>query len=175
MPNPNPAAGLAGGRPIALFWVDLSLEEDAGVRATAVQSFYLNGLPGFAPVVHPDHHGPLGGALRTNQFMFQFPAQLWQAREYKIEHWCPPSGLYQHYCSLRVKNVPVANHPNPDFFSGESTDPNDPAARAELVANLPSLLGTTLDGIKIVSSDAYNPIGSDGIMKRTNYAFRMSN
>jgi hypothetical protein len=175
LPNPNPAAGLDGCKPLAQFWVDLSIEEDPAQRAAAVKSFYLNGLPGFAPVVHPDHYGPLGGAIRTNQFMFQYMAQLWQAREYKMEHWCPEGGFYPEYCSLRVKNVPVANHPNTDFFSGENNDPLAPAARAEFLANLPSLLAPSLDAIKLVNSDIYNPINSDGFLKRNSIAFRMSN
>ena len=175
LPNPNPSAGLDGCRPVAQFWTDLSLVEDPAQRAAAVKSFFVNGLPGFAPVIHPDHFGVNGGAIRTNQFMFQFMAQLWQAREYKTEHWCPPGGAYQEYCTLRVKNVPVANHPNTDFFSSENNDPLAPAARAEFLANIPSLLAPTLDGIKLVNSDVYNPINSDGFLKRNSLAFRMSN
>lgn len=173
LPNPNPAMGLAGCKPVAQFWVDLSAEENATARAVAVKNFYLNGLPGFEPVIHPDHYGIKGGQIRTNQFMVQFGAQLWQLKEYKTKVWC--SQWVQGMCNLQIVTVPVTENPDPDLFTSEHSSPQADAMRASFLANMGSLLASSIDQIKLTMPATWNPINSDGFLKRSDLAFRISN
>lgn len=173
MPNPNPSQGIAACKPLAQFWVDLSLEENATARAVAVKNFFLNGLPGFPAPIHPDHLGLQGGQIRTNQFMTQFGAQLWQLKEYRTKKWC--SQFVQNMCTLQIESVQVANHIDPDLLSGESTSPLAPAARAAFLASMQSLLAPSLETITLTTPDTWNPLNSDGFLKRSDLAFRISN
>jgi hypothetical protein len=65
--NPNPAAGLAGCRPVAQFWADLTKIDSIGERRAKLEQFYFDGIPGVAPVIDPDHFSVTGGGIRTTQ------------------------------------------------------------------------------------------------------------
>lgn len=65
--NPNPSAGLAGCRPIAQFWADLTKIDSIAERRAKLEQFYFDGIPGVAPVIDPDHFGVTGGGIRTTQ------------------------------------------------------------------------------------------------------------
>jgi len=65
--NPNPAAGLAGCRPVAQFWADLTKIDSIAERRAKLEQFYFDGIPGMAPVIDPDHFGVTGGGIRTTQ------------------------------------------------------------------------------------------------------------
>ena len=117
LPNPQPELGLEGCRPVANFWRDLSTNDDVASRAAALRGFYLDGLPGFLPVVHIDNYGNTGlsrptGQVRTNQFM-QSP---WMLREFKLQKSCGSFG-----CNARF--IPVTDKTNPfgGLFSPTST------------------------------------------------------
>jgi hypothetical protein len=117
LPNPQPELGLEGCRPVANFWRDLSTNDDVASRATALRSFYLNGLPGFLPVVHLDNYGNTGlsrptGQVRTNQFM-QSP---WMLREFKLQRACGLGG-----CTARFMPVTDKTNPFGGLFSPTST------------------------------------------------------
>ncbi len=107
LPNPQPALGLEGCRPVAEFWANLSRLDAAG-RAAELERFYFVGLTGFAPVVHFTHYGknldalgnPLG-QVRTNQFL----QQPWMLREFRLVSGCAGSPC------LRLE--PTVVRPNP--------------------------------------------------------------
>jgi hypothetical protein len=83
MPNPTPALGLEGCRPIAQFWAGLTANSNAASRATALHNFYFNGLAGFEPVIHINHYGNGGsglGQVRVNAFL----SAPWMLREFKL-------------------------------------------------------------------------------------------
>ena len=66
LPNPQPQMGLAACRPVAEFWANLSANGSIADRRAKLEEFFFNGLPGFAPVVHPDSYGSVsGGGVRT--------------------------------------------------------------------------------------------------------------
>lgn len=98
LPNPDPSCGVAACRPVAEHWASLSADPDPVSRADAIEDFYFNGLPGFAPVIHPAHYGMNAsgggygstsrGQIRTNQFMPGPNQQIWQLREFQLARTC---------------------------------------------------------------------------------------
>jgi hypothetical protein len=164
LPNPNPSAGLAACRPVAQFWADLSSMEDVNDRAQALRTFFIDGLPGFAPIVHPNSFGLIGGQIRTNQFMFQFMAQLWQLREYKFIKQCPGGN-----CKVEIWNMGAKSNPEPELFSPEGTSPLGPQARADFLTQMPTLLAGNLQDIKLNLSTAYNTTHSDSFNNMNEY------
>jgi hypothetical protein len=104
LPNPQPALGLEGCRPVAQFWGNLSSVISNAERATQLHDFYFNGLPGFAPVVHINHFQRLTGSgrVRTNSFLGGGP---WSLREYGLRRVCNPT------CSLVFIEQPTGDNP----------------------------------------------------------------
>ncbi len=120
--NPSPGLGLAGCRPVVEFWQRLSTVPPAA-RASELHRFYLQGLPGFRPVI--DVHqlgavdGPQGGQIRINQFLFiQSALGDWSAREFRII----PQGSG---ANLRVTARPNFNKDVPvrALFNPTASDP----------------------------------------------------
>lgn len=137
LPNPSPGRGLAGCRPVAKFWKSLETIDSATERAQRLWDFYFLGLPGFSPVVHPDHYGArhcgpdhphCTGQIRTNQFM-QGP---WMLREFQLQRACPT-------CRLRFVPRRVAQSPFGELF-GDRTDILALRFQDLFIASLPSLL-----------------------------------
>jgi hypothetical protein len=91
LPNPQPARGLAGCKPVAEFWRGLTTKATAADRADALHKFYfgLGEVPGFGPVIHADNYsaanGTVGGQVRTNQFM----KGPWVLRQFALVRPCP--------------------------------------------------------------------------------------
>jgi hypothetical protein len=160
MPNPDPAAGVAGCLPIAQFWQSLD-DDDGSVQASKLERFYFTGdaVPGLPPVVDARHYGLADGAaaphtagqIRTNFFIDFFE---WDLREYKLRKTCAvPSD-----CRLQIAHVPVADNPAPELFAG--IHPRSAELRAALLAAVPSLagaqpslgLGAQFDELESVSS-----------------------
>lgn len=68
LPNPNAQAGLAGCRPVAQFWADLSAVGSLAERRARLERFFFTGLDGFEPVIDPAHYAGSGsGRVRTAQ------------------------------------------------------------------------------------------------------------
>ena len=66
LPNPDPSKGLAGCRPVAQFWADLSAVSSISERRARLDRFFFTGLDGFRPVFDPDHYSAAsGGGIRT--------------------------------------------------------------------------------------------------------------
>jgi hypothetical protein len=66
LPNPTPAAGIAGCRPVAQFWANLSAINSVNERRARLDQFFFAGLPGFEPVLDPEHFTlASGGGIRT--------------------------------------------------------------------------------------------------------------
>jgi hypothetical protein len=103
LPNPTPAQGLAGCLPVANFWADLSGVASTDERALRLKQFFFDGIPGFAPAIHRDHYGALGGQIRVNSFL-QFPD--WSLREFKLQTVCDPT------CRQRIAPAPTATNPH---------------------------------------------------------------
>jgi hypothetical protein len=66
LPNPSPSEGIAGCRAVAQFWADLSNVNSISERRARLDTFFFTGLPGFEPVIDPDHYSAAGGGgIRT--------------------------------------------------------------------------------------------------------------
>jgi hypothetical protein len=66
LPNPTPSEGIAGCRPVAHFWADLSNVSSISERRARLDAFFFTGIDGFDPVIHPDHYSAAsGGGIRT--------------------------------------------------------------------------------------------------------------
>lgn len=66
LPNPDRSRGIAGCRPVAQFWADLSNVSSISERRARLDRFFFAGLDGFDPVIDPDHYSAAsGGGIRT--------------------------------------------------------------------------------------------------------------
>ncbi len=81
LPNPAPASGIAGCKPVADFWAARSKDPDLNTRVAHLESFYYVGLPadGFDAVVRHANYGLPLGQVRTN-FL---PGGSWMLREHR--------------------------------------------------------------------------------------------
>lgn len=126
MPNPKPAAGLSGCKPVADFWAGLTQEPSAAVRGGLLHDFYFNGLPGFPPAVSFKHYAgsaASSGQIRTNQFMTSRPyfggpplGQPWELREFHTGSICASGPGGAGPCSVAILQQAVANDPQAALF-----------------------------------------------------------
>src|SRR5206468_11313887 len=66
LPNPSRPAGIEGCRDVAQFWADLSKIDSMSERRARLEEFFFSGIPGFEPVVDPDHFSlESGGGIRS--------------------------------------------------------------------------------------------------------------
>jgi hypothetical protein len=142
LPNPTPALGLAGCRPVAEFWHGLTRIDDPAQRARQLRRFYFEGLAGFPPVVHREHYGArtcsttpcATGQIRTNERL----REPWMLREFRLlPTWSAPPRQY------RVVPVRLTASPFGGLVCCESPGAVSPklllAFRQDLVRNVRSL------------------------------------
>lgn len=113
LPNPTPAAGIAGCRPVAQFWADLSSINSIDERRARLDQFFFTGLPGFEPVFDPEHLTlASGGGIRT---MHNSRAPL-QNRfyQFRLARKCASS----RDCQLVAEPDILQNMPYGRFFDG---------------------------------------------------------
>ncbi|MFP2907118.1 hypothetical protein ACLESD_19125 [Pyxidicoccus sp. 3LFB2] len=158
LPNPTPAKGLEGCRPVADFWANLSTDADPISRASKLRTFYFIGLPGFMPVVHIDNYGNrttgATGQVRSNQFM----QTSWLLREFKVRKECRSLAP----CTLRFVPTTVKTNPGGTLF-------NPGSAHAEAFnfqnsafpAQVPRLAVNDLNLFTMFTSDIHNSGQSD--------------
>ncbi|MES2825352.1 MAG: hypothetical protein V4732_17245, partial [Pseudomonadota bacterium] len=145
---PNPTPGVAAGcLPVAQFWQNLSAENNAILRATALRNFFFSGIPGsnVRAVIDIRNYATATGQVRTNMFMGN---TSWNLKEFKVG--INPQGLSM-IAPVSVKSNPVAF-----LFDGNNTDSRAPQFRTDFVANMGSLL-TGIDTFSLtVANDAHN-------------------
>jgi hypothetical protein len=150
LPNPRRDLGIQGCRPVQNFWRDLSRAgRTEAQRRTALLDFYLQGLPGFLPVVHIRNYGVATGAdktgqIRTNQFM-QSP---WMLREFKLRRTCATSP-----CQLTALPVTDKTNPAPQLFQ---PGPTLTAFQQSVVNQVPQLALNDLNRFNYVVADNFN-------------------
>ncbi|WP_437753516.1 hypothetical protein [Sorangium sp. So ce1389] len=164
LPNPNPECGVAACLPVAEFWANLSTMTETQ-RSVALEGFYFNGLPGFAPVIQASNFMDGTGQIRTNQFMRTarpaLPAQPWTLREFKLD---VGTDFLDNSVRLFVKPVTVKENPFGGLFSA-SFNPSDPrgaAFQSDFLGALDGLvpLGNDENNISLgtlPNPDDYNP------------------
>jgi hypothetical protein len=128
LPNPTPDAGLAGCKPVAQFWADLSGVDSLSERRARLERFFFTGLPGFEPVVDPSHYaGDGSGRVRTAQFTFG------QADN--------SVRFYQFRLSSDMRMLPdvLENMPHGRLFDGNDTSERAAQFRDEFVTQAATL------------------------------------
>lgn len=166
LPNPSPALGLEGCRPVAQFWADLTSDLDVNSRGAKLQNFYFTGLANFGPVLHIDNLGNRGsatGQVRTNQFVLADiqPASDWLLREFKIRKICIAS---TGACTLRFIPVTVKTNPGGILFSSTSVHPLTPAFQStDFISQVPSLAINDANLFNMSIPDAENSGQSDAM------------
>lgn len=179
LPNPQPQLGLAGCRPVAQFWADLSLESSARVRAQKLRDFYFLGLPGFMPVVHLDNYGHrasgvLTGQVRTNQFVQPVgsarPLFPWNMREFRLRKTCSGTA-----CALRFVPATVKTNPGGVLFSPTSSHPlTADFQNVSFPAQVAALANPDINRFSMQVEDRFNSGQSVSQGTEDNYAARLT-
>jgi len=135
LPNPNGFDTLVGCRPVAETWASLANQPDLAVVAEELEQLFFTGLPGFLPVVHPDHYGAVSseddpysasrGQVRVSQQM----QEPWEMREYHLKVHDPTTG------ALRFQPVTVKNNPLPELFDAANATETGVNFRNEFLWN----------------------------------------
>ena len=129
LPNPEPSRGLAGCRPVAQFWADLSNVSSLSERRARLDRFFFTGIDGFAPAIHPDHlSAASGGGIRT---MHNSDGPL-------------ANRFYQFHLEKRGDHIVaepgvLENMPPGAFFDATNTTPAAKRFRDAFVANVRTL------------------------------------
>jgi len=169
LPNPSPALGLEGCRPIANLWRDLSSEPSLSVRATTLKKFYFNGVAGSLPVIHIDNYGNgtsrKTGQVRTNQFL-QDP---WLLREFSLRKVCA-SGV----CNLHFFPATDKTNPFGALFGSTSTDPRRQSFQTEFLDQVPSLALNDVNQFNYTVGDTFNAGQSASQGAENTYTFHFS-
>ena len=167
LPNPRPGC-IEACRPVVDFWEGLAALDpnnpvDQNELANRLERFYFRGLPGFEPVVHPDHYGMDGGSaygnsggqVRTNLFKnqdsIQTKPQRWRLHERLLVAAVNAKGVPR----LRFLPVTDKNDPFPDLFNFLTAEGRGPAFQAFF----PSQVATLVDDPPTDDIDKINGIG----------------
>ncbi|WP_234023427.1 hypothetical protein [Sorangium cellulosum] len=142
LPNPTPSQGREGCRDVVEFWHGLS---DPALtvqdRATALKTFYFDGLPGFAPVFDIDNYAAGSGQIRVNDFLrIQAPQDDWALREFKLSNTCAGGT-----CNLLVVPTHIDDNPAMQLFDPTSTDARAVSFRSWFVDNAVESLASSGD------------------------------
>lgn len=162
LPNPRLRSGLQGCLPVVEFWAGLSGIQDPAARAKLLRDFYFIGLVKngvrFAPVIHIDHYGRLGGQIRTNQFL----ESPWLLREFR---------LVQRKRALQFVPVTVKNNPFGELFNDLSVLRQAPKFRAAFVNAIKGLLPDSVMAIALKDDPRFNAGDSHSQRLEGDYAF----
>lgn len=133
LPNPAPAAGLAGCRGIAQFWAELSGVDAAAERRARLEQFFFAGLPGFAPVVAHEHlGGTSGGSIRSFHHT-SGSGLIARMYQFRLAQRCDPG------CRLLVEPDALQNVPAGNLFDATRVDPLAVRFRDEFIRQIPNL------------------------------------
>jgi hypothetical protein len=157
--NPMGFDPIGGCRPVAEAWASLATETDVEVVAHKLEELFFTGLPGFLPVVHPDHYGavsseddPYGsshGQVRVSQQM-QSP---WEMREYHLKRTAPADMTY----NLRFEPVTVKNNPSANLFDTSNQSMDAVMFRNEFIwNNLSNLSQPSLSKVRMGIGKQFN-------------------
>ena len=138
LPNPKPGCR-SGCRDVIEFWLDLSSDSIPASRATKLENFFFNGLPGFRPVVHTSHYSATGvssayggsgsGQIRTNQFLFRSDMGQgpWTLKEFKTFLSCVGGTCDYDIMPISVKGNPYGSLWSRDVATGATVPALPPA------------------------------------------------
>jgi len=143
LPNPNLSAGLAGCRPVAQFWADLSNVDSISERRARLENFFFNGIPGFPPLVHPDHYGSAsGGSIRSMHYTFNANPHVGpRFYQFHLEKNCDGDN-----CTLSMQPDVLANVPVARLFDGRNESPVAVRFRQEFIRHIQTLAVPDVNG-----------------------------
>ncbi|HYM59655.1 MAG TPA: hypothetical protein VEZ11_02045, partial [Thermoanaerobaculia bacterium] len=164
LPNPNPALGLAACGPVAQFWADLSSVDSMDERRARLESFFFQGLDGFAPVVDAANFAIPGGIRTLQQSADGVTNISVRFYQFRMAKQCGSAG-----CTLRFTPDVLENMPFGLLFDGADTSAQARALRAEFVQQVPTLAIEDLNLMSMRLSRAYltgesDPIGNPAVM-----------
>lgn len=138
VPNPEPANGVKGCRPILDFWHGLSDKSiSASARGKLLHDFYLDGLRRYrvGPVVDIAHYTFGTGQIRTNQLLHNESSPIidWTLREFKA--------VVGSDDRLRIVPDTAKTSPGNDLFRSGSVDPRVASLTLNIRAQIGRLLG----------------------------------
>ncbi len=146
LPNPFPACGIEGCRPVADMWAKLSTLESASEIRKQLEDFYFGDGVGSGPVVHADNYGPRGGQIRTNSFMPD--PNLWQLREFKFNHDCGFGPC--------IRPGLLKDNPFPQLFTDPSPGPGGEAFKKWFITQIPHLEVADVNRYFLTDVGTYN-------------------
>jgi hypothetical protein len=162
VPNPRPADGLNGCRPILEFWHGLSDTSMSGAdRGHLLHDFFLNGLPasGVGAIVDMAHYTFGAGQIRSNSFMLNDPDPRlpippfdWTLREFKT---------FLNNGTLTIVPDSVKTNPGNELFAAGSNDVRLGFLNQDIRAQIKNILGATgaKKGIDDVNSIGFQILG----------------
>jgi len=181
LPNPNPSCGIEACRPVVEFWESLSAYDPASraerhALASRLEYFYFLGVPGFGPVVEPDHFGlgggrgyggPNGGQIRTNMFVL---GTTWQLREFHLARACDRFG-----CELYFDPAAVGDNPYPQMFDFNDQSSVAKDFREAFIPHVEGLLSDDVSAISLDMDPRFNAAQSTSTGFDDDYAVQMIN
>ena len=118
LPNPKPESGLAGCRPVAQFWADLSAVASIAERRARLEEFFFTGLAGFAPVIQPENLSrTTGGGVRSFHWSGTAGGNP-QFYQFRLEKTCDGAG-----CRLLMEPDVLQNTPFGKLFDATNRTP----------------------------------------------------
>jgi len=144
LPNPSPELGLAGCRPIAEFWAELSDVTSLQERGDLLHDFYFQGISGFPPAIHVDHFRREAGSgqIRTNSFL---SITEWNLREFGLDVSCGAN------CELSFVANPTDENPFIELSVDGSSDPRSQAFQDWFIAELAPGEGLLTDDLNTMT------------------------
>ncbi|HEV7921158.1 MAG TPA: hypothetical protein VGR02_10260 [Thermoanaerobaculia bacterium] len=134
LPNPNGQAGLAGCKPVAQFWADLSSVSSISERRARLERFFFTGIDGFEPVIDPDHYGAGGGRARTAQMTVGQADNSTRFYQFRTSTECSGGD-----CRLMMMPDGLENMPHGRLFDGNDTSELATRFRDEFVTQVATL------------------------------------
>jgi len=181
LPNPNPSCGIEACRPVVEFWESLSAYDPASraerhALASRLEYFYFLGIPGFGPVLQPEHlglsggrgyGGPNGGQVRTNMFVL---GTTWQLREFHLARACD-----RFSCELYFDPAAVGDNPYPQMFDFNNQSPIAKDFREAFIPQVEGLLSDDVTAISLDMDPRFNAAQSTSTGFDDDYAVQMIN
>ncbi len=144
-------------QPVARLWAGLEQQKDLGQIAARLEAFYFTGLPGFLPLVHPDHFGLLSneqdaydsqrGQIRISQRM----QEPWEMREFHLTRAKSSSPARLFFAPVTVKNNPL-----PGFFDPGSSLPRRSAFESDFMQQVLGLSDSRAWAIRMALSNMFS-------------------
>jgi hypothetical protein len=145
--NPHPEQGLAACRDVAQFWAGLSSVDSIAERRARLEEFFLKGIPGFPPVVHPDHYRDAPNGIRTMHWPIVDPVRFYQ---FRVVNGCEGGA-----CRLFARPDGLENMPSSRFLDATDTSDRATRFRAHFLEQIPNLVKPDVNAFFMTTPDEF--------------------